>query len=207
MKLWTDSKYSTKVTLGLVALMASPMLASQETHEVAGETAHQPNLFAGDIGNMIWTLVVFALVVFVLGKFAWKPILSGLQAREDFIRTSLEEAKADRDQAEAALRGVEDKLQEARAEASAIVEEGRRDADGVRQRIEVETREEAEKMVARAKREIDLATQSAVKELYTKAETLAIEAASAVVRREINAEDHQRLIQDAISAIESRTDA
>jgi len=187
-------------------LLATPTLASEAT-EAAGEAAHEPNLFSGDLGNMIWTLVVFALVVFVLGKFAWKPILKGLQAREDFIRTSLEEAKADRDKAEEALQGIDAKLQEARTQASGIVEEGRRDADVVRQRIEAEAREESDKMVARAKREIDLATQGAVKEIYAKAETLAIEAATAVIGREVSAEDHQRLIQDAIAAIESRSDA
>ena len=187
-------------------LLATPTLASEAT-EAAGEAAHEPNLFSGDLGNMIWTLVVFALVVFVLGKFAWKPILKGLQAREDFIRTSLEEAKADRDKAEDALQGIDAKLQEARTQASGIVEEGRRDADVVRQRIEAEAREESDKMVARAKREIDLATQGAVKEIYAKAETLAIEAATAVIGREVSAEDHQRLIQDAIAAIESRSDA
>lgn len=167
----------------------------------------EPSIFAGDLGNMIWTAVTFVLLLVVLRRFAWGPILERLQAREDFIRTSLEEAKADREQAQAALAGIDDKLAEARSQASAIVEEGRRDAEVVRQKIEEHARAEADKMVARARREIELATQSAVKEIYSKAETLAVEAASRVIEREVNADDHRRLIQDSIQAIESRDQA
>ena len=198
----------TRLMAVLLTLAAvAPVVAAEPEHGAEAANGSGPNLFAGDVGNMIWTLVVFGLVVFVLGKFAWKPILNGLQAREDFIRTSLEEAKADRDAATEALAGIDDKLAEARAEASAIVEEGRRDADVVRQKIEQDARKEADKMVARAKREIDLATQTAVKEIYTKAETLAVEAASKVLEREIDAKDHQRMIEEAIQAIESRDQA
>ncbi len=197
----------TRLIAALLTLAAVAPIVAAEPEHGAEATDGGPNLFAGDIGNMIWTLVVFGLVVFVLGKFAWKPILNGLQAREDFIRTSLEEAKADRDAAEEALAGIDDKLAEARAEASAVVEEGRRDAEVVRQKIEEDARKEADKMVARAKREIELATQTAVKEIYTKAETLAIEAASKVLEREIDAKDHQRMIEEAIQAIESRDQA
>lgn len=189
----------------LACLIAVPMGAAEPAHGEAAE--HGPNLFAGDIGNMIWTLVVFGLVVFVLGKFAWKPMLSGLQAREDFIKTSLEEAKGDREKAQAALAGIDDKLAEARSQASEIVDEGRRDAEVVRHKIEEDARAEGDKMVARAKREIELATQTAVKEIYAKAENLAVEAASRVIEREVNADDHKRLIQDAIQAIESREQA
>ncbi len=73
-------------------------------------------------------------MLFVLGKFAWGPILSGLQARENFIRESLETAKRDRDEAEARLREYEERLATARAEATAIVDEGRRDAEVVKRR-------------------------------------------------------------------------
>ncbi len=191
----------------IIAALSVTALTAANPAFAAGEGGEQANLFAGDLGNMIWTLVVFGLVVFVLGKFAWKPILKGLQAREDFISNSLAEAKADRDQAEESLKKIEARLADARTEASAIVEEGRRDADVVRAKIEEDARDEAEKMVARAKREIELATQTAVKEIYAKADKLAVEAASAVIKREINPADHTRLIQDAIAAIEAKSDA
>ena len=185
------------VVLGL-ALVALPLAAAPEGG--GGEN----NIFAGDVGNILWTLVIFGLVLFVLGKYAWGPMLDSLKAREDFIRESLETAKKDRDAAERRLREYDDKLTEARAEATAIVEEGRRDAEVLRQRIEEEARAEAEKMIQRAKREIGIAKETAVKELYTLSGSLATDIASRIVGRELKPEDHARLIEESIGQLEEQ---
>ncbi len=169
----------------------------------AGEGEGESNLFAGDLGNAIWTLVIFLGVVFVLGKFAWGPILDNLQKREEFIRSSLEEAKKDREAAEARLAEYEERLKEARAEATAIVEEGRRDSEVLRGRIEQEAREEAEKIRERTLRDIGIAKETAVKELYELSGRLATRIAARIVRRELTTEDHRKLIEDAISEMES----
>src|SRR6185295_18727093 len=94
------------------------------------------NPFSGDVGNAIWTILIFGLVLFVLGKYAWGPILSGLQARESFIREALEKADRDRKESAAKLQEYVDKINASRAEASAIVEEGKRDADALKRKIE-----------------------------------------------------------------------
>jgi F-type H+-transporting ATPase subunit b len=161
------------------------------------------NIFAGDLGNAIWTVVVFLVVLVVLGKFAWGPLLAGLQERERFIHDSLAQAKADREAAEARLREYEARLAQARAEATAIVEEGRRDAESVKARIEAKAREEAERMIERARREIGIATDTAVKDLYGLAGRLATDAASRIIRRELSGADHERLVAEAIASIES----
>ncbi len=167
----------------------------------AAEAEAEAGVFAGDVGNAIWTLVIFGLVVAVLGKFAWGPILKGLQSREDFIHKSLADAKADREAAEARLKEYSDKLTTARAEATAIVEEARRDAEVVKRKLEEDARIEGVKLIERAKREIALAKDTAIKELYTTAATLATSAASQIVRKELNPKDHERLIQDSIKAL------
>lgn len=164
-----------------------------------GEGAGNP--FAGDIGNALWTLVVFVLVVFVLGKFAWGPILQALQKREDFIRDSLAQARKDREDAEKRLKEYGEKLAAARAEATALVEAGRRDADAVKRKIEEDARAEAARMVERAKREIGIATDSAVKDLYDLSAKLATEVAARVIRRELNAAEHTRLISESIDEL------
>lgn len=163
----------------------------------------QDNLFAGDLGNMIWTLVIFLLVIFVLGKFAWGPILDALRGREEFIRSALEQAKSDRKKAEATLKEYEDRLNAARAEATALVEEGRRDAAEVRRRIEDEAQQEASKIIARARKEIALATEGAVQELYRQSASLATDMAARVLRRELTAQDHERLIADSLAELDS----
>lgn len=156
------------------------------------------NPFAGDIGNMIWTLVIFVLVVVVLGRFAWPPILKGLQNREQFIVESLESAKRDRDEAKKILADHEERISKAREEASAIVEEGRRDAEVLRRTIEEEARAEAKKIAERTKQELELAKDNAIKSLYDISGKLATEIASRIIRKEIKADDHERLISESI---------
>ncbi len=186
------------------ALLAVLLAASFALPAFASGEGGENNIFAGDIGNVLWTLLIFALVLVVLGKYAWGPMLDSLKAREDFIRESLETAKKDRDRAELRLKEYDDKLTEARAEATSIVEEGRRDAEVLRQRIDEEARSEAEKMIDRAKREIGIAKETAVKELYTLSGTLATDIATRIVGRELKAEDHERLIEQSISELEQQ---
>lgn len=186
------------------ALLAALLAASLALPALAAGEGGGNNIFAGDLGNVLWTLLIFALVLVFLGKFAWGPMLDSLKAREDFIRESLETAKKDRDAAEARLREYDDKLTEARAEATAIVEEGRRDAEVLRQRIEEEARAESERTLQRAKREIGIAKETAVKELYTLSGTLATEIAAKIVGRELKAEDHARLIEESIGQLEQQ---
>lgn len=170
----------------------------------AAEGGQPGGVFAGDVGNALWTLVIFGAVVFVLGKFAWKPILSGLQARETFIRTSLEEARRDRAEAEARLKQYEDRLNSARSEATAIVEEARRDADVVKRRIEEEAGGEAARIVERAKREIAIAKETAVKDLYSLSARLTTDVASRILAREITVQDHERLIRESIERLDGK---
>lgn len=178
-----------------VLAFASPVLA-------AGGDEGGPSLFAGDIGNLIWTLVIFLAVLWVLGKYAWGPILEGLQGREKFITDSLDQARQQRDEAKALLEEYEEKLAAAREETEAILDEARRDADALRTREEERAKDEAEKLLARARREIDIARDTAVKDLYAKATLLATDGASRILERELDAADHDRLIQESIAAIE-----
>lgn len=191
------------------ALTALPLLALAipALAAAAEEGAEAPSLFAGDLGNSAWTLVIFVIVLIVLGKFAWGPILNNLQGRESFIREALESAKRDREAAEARLKEYEQKLAASRAEATAIVEEGRRDAEVVKRRIEAAAKEEADKMIERAKREIHIATDTATKELYTLSAKLATQLAVQVIGRELSPQDHQRLISQAIDGINGASGA
>jgi F-type H+-transporting ATPase subunit b len=163
-----------------------------------------PSIFAGNLGNAVWTLAIFLALLFVLGRYAWGPLLQGLQNRERFIRESLEQARDERDEAHALLAGYEAKLAEARGEVEEILDEARRDARVVRQREEEKARDEAEALIARARREIDIATETAVKDLYAKASRLSVEVARKILQRELKPEDHARLIDDAVRSFETR---
>jgi F-type H+-transporting ATPase subunit b len=186
------------------ALFATAALLLAALPALAAEAeGGEPSLFAGDLGNSVWTILIFVLVLVILGKFAWGPILKNLQSRESFIYDALAKAKQDRDAAEARLREYEERLATARAEATAIVDEGRRDAEVVKRRIEEAAKVEADKMIERARREIHLATVTATRELYDLSAKLATDLAARVLGREITAKDHERLISEAIDGIES----
>ncbi len=175
-----------------------------------GAEAHggeQVSIFAGNLGNAFWTLLIFLLVLAVLRKFAWGPILSGLQKRERYICDTLESARRDREAAEARLREYEQRLAGAQAEALEVVEEARRDAEAVRKRIEEETRQSANAMVERARREIQVAADTVLRELYDRSADLAASMAGSILKRQLAPEDHQRLVQEALAELQERRDA
>jgi len=189
-----------KLLLTLLAAGLLPAVAQ------ASEEGASPGLFSGDVGVAIWTVIIFILVVFVLGRFAWGPMLNALQARESFIRDSLEKAATERESAEQLLRDYELKLAEARAEATAIVEEARRDAEAVKTRLEEAAREEGDRLMERARKEINLARDKAVKDLYTTSAQLATNMAERILRREIRPEDHERLIEETLADLGGETE-
>jgi hypothetical protein len=89
---------------------------------------HKSSIFDGGIGNSIVTLAIFGIVLYVLGKYAWPPLIKVLNDREYAIRTSLENAAKERKEAEKLLAQYKEQIDKARVEATAIVDEGRRGA-------------------------------------------------------------------------------
>lgn len=183
----------------LLAVAGLSLIVPAQAFGSEGEGALSP--FAGDFGVALWTLVIFLLVVWVLGKFAWGPVLGALQGREEFIRQSLIDAKRERQEAEAHLKEVEERLANARSEASEIVEQGQSVASRLKSEIEESARQEADALIDRARQEIDLAREAAVKDLYSQGTDLVIELAERVVRRELSDADHERLIAEAVDEL------
>ncbi len=186
----------TKIILSAcVIVLFIPGLAS------ASGGSESPGLFTGDLGNIIWTLITFIAVVIVLGKFAWKPILSALQKREKFIRDSLEEAKRENEKAKQMLAEYDEKLHKAREDATAIVDEGRRDAEEVRKKILADSKRDADAVAARARKDIELARDAAVKQLHDQTVQLATMVAGKVVHRELSPGDHEELVDQALDEL------
>jgi len=183
----------------LLALICLTFVAVPAAAQEA-EVALSP--FAGDVGNALWTVVIFVLVLLVLGKFAWGPVLSLLQQREQFIHKSLTDAKHTRDEAQAALNEYAAKLQSARAETFALVDEARRDAERLREETKNKARAEAEQIVRNAERQIQLETTRALQQIRKEAVDLSVMIASKIVQRNITKEDNERLIDEALAQIE-----
>ena len=183
------------LTVALIALAAAPLYAAEEAATLSP--------FAGNVGNALWTLIIFVIVVVVLGKFAWGPVLSLLQQREQFIHKSLSDAKRDRDEAEARLRDYAAKLQSAQAEAVAIIEEARKDAERLREELKQRARSEADTLLKNAERRIEQQTSQALQQIRKEAVDLSVSIASKLLQRNITKEDNEKLIADALKQIES----
>jgi F-type H+-transporting ATPase subunit b len=179
----------------LILFAAVPLSAAEE-----GETLSP---FAGNFGNALWTLVIFLIVVVILGKFAWGPILSLLQQREEFIHKSLVDAKRDRDEAEARLKDYAAKLQSSQAEAFAIVERARQDGERLREELRQRAHSETDAMIKNAEREIELKTTQAVRQIRQEAVDLSVTIASKLLQRNLTKADNEKLIADALKEIES----
>ena len=186
------------IATAILTVAALPAQAQEHAPEGVALTP-----FAGNVGNAIWTLAIFLLVVAILGKFAWGPVLALLQERERFIHKSLADAKRDRDEAEARLKEYAAKIQTARAEAGVIVEEARRDAERLREDLKQRARAEADTMIQNAERQISLQTQRAIQEIRREAVDLSVAIASKIIQRNLTKEDNQRLIDEAIRQVGS----
>ena len=182
------------LTLAFFAFAAMPLHAAEEA---------PLSPFAGNVGNAVWTLGIFLIVVIVLGKFAWGPVLSLLQQREQFIHKSLSDAKHDRDEAEARLKDYAAKLQSAQVEAVAILDEAKRDAERLRDDLKQRARTEADNMVRNAEKQIEMQTTRATAQIRQEAVDLSVTIASKILQRAISKEDNEKLIADALKQIES----
>ena len=130
-------------------------------------------------------------------------MLAALQKREDLIRSSIEDAKRERKEADKLLAKYREQIDHAREEATAIIEKGKRDVEDVRRRIHEDARKESDEMVARARREIELASQSAIKELYDHTAELVMLAAGRVVSKTLSVDDHRELVKESLDRMKS----
>lgn len=160
-------------------------------------------LLSFDAAAALWTIAVFVGLLIVLRVAAWGPILKALQEREKFIRESIDGAKRERQEADKLLAQYRKQVEQARIEATAIVEEGRRDAEDVKRRIQEETRKESEDMIARARREIEIAGDDAMKKIYDQAAELTVELAGRVIGKSLSADDHRRLVSESLDKARS----
>jgi F-type H+-transporting ATPase subunit b len=142
---------------------------------------------------------VFVLLAAILWKFAWGPIMAGLDKREKRIADDIAAAHDANEEAKRLLAQYEQKLADAQVEVRGILDEARRDAQHTQQEILAKARDDARAERDRALREIETATQQALKELAEKSTDLAIELAGKIVRAELKPADHTRLIADAVS--------
>jgi F-type H+-transporting ATPase subunit b len=148
-------------------------------------------LVTPDLGLIFWTLVTFLLLVFLLGKFAWKPILKMVNEREASIEEALKAAERARDEMKSLQADNEAILKEAREERERILKEAREMKNKIVSDAKDAASAEAEKAVTSAKAAIEAEKAAAVAELKNQAAVLSIEVAEKVLGQELSAENKQ----------------
>lgn len=180
----------------LAALTASPVVALAQEH---GAEGGGNSLFSINPGLSIWTIVVFLLLLFVLGRFAWGPILGAVDARERRIQEALDAAQRRSDEVRALVAEQKQQLAAARQEAQAIVAEGREAGERVRKDIEERARTEGQAMLERARAEIGREKEAALDALRRESVDLALAVASRLVREKLDTEQDRELAASFIA--------
>lgn len=150
------------------------------------------------IDTFVYSLVIFILLLVVLFKFAWKPIMEGLEAREKGIADDIEGARLANENAKAQLAAYELKISGAGDEATAIIAEAKNDALTAKEKIMADAAAEAQRTRDRALADIEAAKSSAVRELAESSVDSAVSLAGLIVGRSLDKADHSSLIEKSI---------
>ncbi|HWC03350.1 MAG TPA: F0F1 ATP synthase subunit B [Methylomirabilota bacterium] len=153
-----------------------------------------------------WTLGVqlisFLLLLAVLYKLLYRPLLGALEGRSAAIQQQLAEAQGAREEAQRALGAMEERIRTAQAEAQALRERALREAAELRERLSGEARQEATRLVEAAQAQVGQEVRRARTELRAEVGALATQIAERLVRKSLSDEDHQRLVREALARIE-----
>jgi F-type H+-transporting ATPase subunit b len=149
-----------------------------------------------DLG--IYTLIVFFALLGILWKFAWGPMMKGLDKREATLRKAHEDADAARQEAEKVLAEVQARLAKTNDEIRGLLEEARRDAQGVKDQMRSDAAAEIQAERNRIRREIDIAKDEALKDIYQQSIQIATIIATKAIQRDLTPGDQSRLLDDAV---------
>jgi F-type H+-transporting ATPase subunit b len=156
-----------------------------------------PEEFKTDLA--IYTGIVFLILLAVLWKFAWGPIVAGLAKREQRIAENIAAAERANQEAKLLLVEYDRKLAGASEQVRLMLDEARKEAEQAKLEIIAEAKEAAKLEFERSKRDLQRATDQALKELSERATNLAVDLASKIVRERLNQQDHARLVQEAMA--------
>ncbi len=156
-----------------------------------------------DPGLYIWTIVTFLVLLTLLAKFAWGPLLKALEERQAQIRKSLDDAQQARQELERVQHESAQLIARARVDADAIVSQGRADAERLRQELRDTARTEAAAILRNAEKQIELQTLQAVRQIRTEAVDLSVMIAEKLIGRHLSKDDNERLIAQTIEQFDA----
>jgi F-type H+-transporting ATPase subunit b len=162
------------------------------------------SLLSPEPGLIFWTAITFVLVLLILKKIAWGPILTALQDREKGIQSSIDRAHQAKDESEAILLKNRELLSKADAESDRILREGKDYAEKLRADITEKAQSEAKKMIASAKDEIEQEKRRALDVLRNEVADLAVKGAEKIIKTALDADMQKKIVNSMIQDFSSK---
>jgi F-type H+-transporting ATPase subunit b len=159
-------------------------------------------LVSPGIGLMIWTLILFLFTMWVLSKLAFPKIQEALDRRAKTIAESIEAAERQRKESEELLAEYRARLAEAREQADDIMARARKAGETAEQEAITEGKEKREDLVAAAKRDIEAETRRSLEQIRTEVADLTVLATEKVTRKVLSADDQKRLVEEALAEVD-----
>lgn len=176
-------------------LTAAPSVAR------AAEEGGKVNLLSPNGGLMFWTLLIFIALMLVLSRFAFKPLLAAVEARERSLQDSIDRAQQDRDAAMKLLEEQRNLLDAARTDAQRFIADGRLTAEKLKASMLEETKSLQQEMLDRARRDIDNEKTRAIAELRREAVDLALAGAGKLIARNLDDAGNRKLVEEFLASI------
>lgn len=166
----------------------------------AEEGGHEISLFP-DLPTILWTMLNFAILLWALHRFLYKPLLGAISAREQEIEGAIRKAREDRDEAERLRKEFEGRINEAQREAHDILNKATKAATSAKEQIETEARTKAAEMLENATRTIEREKSKAIAELREEVASLAVAVAGKVIEKNLNTEEQKRLAERFVAEV------
>jgi len=159
-------------------------------------------LVSPNLGLMIWTLLVFGFTMYVLSKVAFPRIQEALDKRANLIRESIDEAEKTRDEASKILEEYRARLKEAREQADEIIARARKTAETTTAEAAEQGRDKREELLAAARRDIEAETRRSLERIRKEVADLTVLTTEKVTRKSLDSEDQKRLIEEALAEVD-----
>ena len=156
-----------------------------------------------DPGLFLWTILTFLVLLVLLAKFAWKPLLALLDRREEMIRQSLDDADKAKQELQRLQQESKEILSKARVEAQSILAKSRSQAEKLKGELRQEAKVQADSILRDAEKQIQVETEKAIAVIKHEVVDLSLLVASKLIKRNLSKEDNQSLIEESLKQVES----
>ncbi len=154
-----------------------------------------------DPGLFVWTILTFLLLLLVLAKFAWKPLLKMLNDREELIRSSLEDAEKAKEDLERLNSKGEAIINQARSEAQSILSDGKAAATKLKDETLDTAKEQAKQIISEAEKQIIVEKDKAIAEIKEEVVNISLAMAEKLIRKNLSPEDNKMLIDQSLARL------